>query len=277
MKSYIKLARQPEVIRTTQKDFQYTSELNQSVLQIVQFLSRNNRSLIKFSELSKVLSNVFYHGFATFNRLQTLGEEYTGVIQIDKRTDHLPSKFFQLIAIVLEFAGESFLIKLLKAYEKKVKDSDELLPEARERILKLIRVVESSLPYLKAFHRGLFYLNSGHFHIAKRFTGINYVLVRFWLNEHHSMKGYRFLGIITILQVVFSLYGKLKEKLEERIIKSEQSPSIGITRRKINDQRKPESDKKCVLCLENRTDVTSTHCGHLHCWYYSKKICSNAQ
>lgn len=54
MKSYIKLARQPEVIRTTQKDLQYTSEINQNVLEIAQFLSRNGRSLIKWVILKTI-------------------------------------------------------------------------------------------------------------------------------------------------------------------------------------------------------------------------------
>jgi len=266
MKSYIKLARQPEVIRTTQKDLQYTSEINQNVLEIAQFLSKNNRNLIKFSEISKSLSNLCYHGFATINRLQTLGEEYTGVIQIDNRTDQLPTKFVQLVAIILEFAGESFFLKILKSYEKKVEENDELLPEAQKTILKLIGTVRSSVPYIKALHRGLFYLQSGHFQLSKRFTGINYVLVRFWLNEHHSLKGYKFLGIITILQVLLSLYAKLKDKLVENKLKSESTPKPGITRERFRAEPASENTKKCVLCLENRTDLTSTHCGHLFCW-----------
>lgn len=265
MKSYIKQARQPEIIRTTQKDIQYTSEINQNVMEIAQFLSRDGRTLVKLSEVSKVLSNIFYHGFATINRLQTLGEDYTGIIQIDSCTDNLPSKLFQFTAIVLEFAGEFFLLKLLKAYEKKVDENEELLPEAQRTIIKLIQALRSALPYIKALHRGMFYLNSGHLQVSKRFTGINYVLVRFWLNEHHSIKGYKFLGIVTILQVIFSLYGKLKHKLAEQKFSSVQLP-VEITRTGQREQTRAMSTTKCVLCLEDRKDLTSTHCGHLFCW-----------
>ena len=186
MKSFIKLARQPEIVRTTQKDFQYTSEINQNVLDVSQFLFTSNR--FRISEFSQIISNISYHAFAAVNRLQTLGEEYTGVIQISKQTDKLPSKLLQTLAIVLEFAGETFLLKVLKIYEQKVEENDDLLPEARNKLLKLLQVIRSSLPYIKVFHRGLFYFNSGHFQLSKRLTGINYVLVRFWLNENHPIK-----------------------------------------------------------------------------------------
>jgi peroxin-10 len=270
-KGYIKKARQPEVIRTTQKDLQYTTELNQDVLEVAQFLAKNNRNFIKFNNFIKVFTNISYHGFAAINRLQTLGEEYTGVLQIDSTTDHLPKKLIQVIAIIFEFGGESFLIKILNEYEKKINESEELLPEARRTIVKLISIFKSSIPYIKALHRGLFYLNnSGQLQISKRVTGIQYVLTRFWLNDHHNIGGYKFLGIVTILQVAFSLLLKVKEKREERRLqKAEEIRESRPSRpspRSLLPTGEEEEVKTCILCLEKRVQLTSTLCGHLFCW-----------
>lgn len=262
-----KEARQPEIIRTTQKDLQYTTEISQKLTEIVQFLA-SNRNLIKFNEIGKTAATIFYHGFSAINRLQTLGEEYTGIIQIDRNSNNLPAKFLQVISVILEFGGESLLMKLLKVYEKKVDQSEELTSEARGMLLKLIRFVRESFPYIKAIHRGMFYLNSGHYQLSKRVTGINYALVRFWLSENQSVQGYKLLGIVTLLQVTFSLITKSKECLEKR--KLESTSKSAIIKSSLKSRRDSQPSKRCILCLETRIDITSTSCGHLFCW---KCIC----
>lgn len=156
MKSkFIKIARQPEVIRTIQKDLQFTTDINQDVLEVAEYLLPNNRNFFKYSDFIKIGTNVAYHGFAALNRIQTLGEEYTGVLQIDTKADNLPKKLVQVISIVLEFCGENFLIQILNSYEKSVKESEDLLPDARDVILKIITATKASIPYVKALHRGL--------------------------------------------------------------------------------------------------------------------------
>lgn len=262
----LKIARQPEVIRTIQKDLQYTTELNQDVLEVTEFLVKNNRNFHKISDFIKIATNIAYHGFSAINKLQTLGEEYTGMIQFDTKRDNLPKKLIQVISIVLEFAGDHLLIKILSAYEKKVRESEEIVPEAQSAILKILAASKASIPYIKALHRGMFYLNAsrGQLQVSKRITGIHYVLIRFWLNDHHSLSGYKFLGIVTILQVLFSLLLKLKEKREE--IKAEHKSLPSIKQVTTVDRHHSESTRKCILCLENRIDLTTTPCGHLFCW-----------
>lgn len=266
MKSkFIKIARQPEVIRTIQKDLQFTTDINQDVLEVAEYLLPNNRNFFKYSDFIKIGTNVAYHGFAALKRIQTLGEEYTGVLQIDTKADNLPKKLVQVISIVLEFCGELVLIQILNSYEKSVKESEDLLPDARDVILKIITATKASIPYVKALHRGLFYLNAGQLQISKRLTGIHYVLIRFWLNDHHSLGGYKFLGAVTILQVLFSLLLKLKERRDEIKMEHAKTPGSNTTNRSSN-RLQVESTRKCILCLENRLDLTTTPCGHLFCW-----------
>lgn len=177
MNSFIKPASQAEIVRTTQKDSQFTEKINENVAEILQQLSHNRFHLIRYSELSNILSQIFYHGFASINRLQTLGEEYTGVIQIQGNSVSLPHKLIQLVAIVLEFGGESLLLHLLSVLTRKIDANVELKPEAKDFLLKTINVVINNFQYLHIIHRAFFYLNAGKYQISKRVTGINYVSI----------------------------------------------------------------------------------------------------
>lgn len=263
MKTYAKQARQPEILRSTQKDVEYTTKIHQHFMEILRFVVGNSPNLIKINEISRQCSSILYHGFAALNRIQTLGEEYTGIIQLDENTKNLPSKFLQLLNIVLEYSGESFLNNFLKHYEKKVGMNEEILPDAKKAILKFIAAVKFLIPYIKTLHRGFFLYNSGHLQISKKLTGIQYVKVRFWLDDQMSLSGYKFLGCVTILQVVLSLIIKYKEKVIEEEIETNLK-----AKKNLPTSRSVEVDvKRCVLCLEDRKHLSSTLCGHLFCWF----------
>lgn len=88
-------AGQAEIIRTVQKDAYITDELSQNISDILRLHS--NRYWIKYNHLCKLIAELTYHGFASINNLQTLGEEYTGIIQVDSNYITLPNKCVNLL------------------------------------------------------------------------------------------------------------------------------------------------------------------------------------
>lgn len=83
-------ARQPEIVRSVQKDAKYSSELSEDLSDILRLTGPRN--WIKYNSLTKLLAEISYHGFASLNNLQTLGEEYTGIIQVDSVYKQIPSR-----------------------------------------------------------------------------------------------------------------------------------------------------------------------------------------
>lgn len=88
-------AGQAEIIRTIQKDVSYTNQVTSDIADVLQ--ASGNRNWIKYNQYCRLLSELAYHGFCSLNSLQTLGEEYTGIIQVDKNYIAIPHKIVSFV------------------------------------------------------------------------------------------------------------------------------------------------------------------------------------
>lgn len=272
MSFYYANARQPEILRTVQKDETFTNQIGQNLSDALRFT--NTKLWIKYNHFCTLLAELSYHGFASWNNLQTLGEEYTGIIQIDNKYIALPSKLLQLITIVMEFASERFLIQLVRNVECEIDQDRNLLPAARQNALKCCASLVAAIPYVQAMHRTWFYLHGGKYQISRRITGINYVLIRYWLNVKHSVYGYKVLGILSSLQLalVFAAFIKQAIQSQRPIDLASSNPKLNNLRKQmtLEDGSKRKSSStigvQCILCLEKRENTSATVCGHLFCW-----------
>lgn len=87
-KTKYKTARQAEIIRCIQKDEIYVNNLSNGlsdILRIVleKFAKNSNKKWLTYQSLCLLVAKLSYHGYLSLARLQTLGEEYTGILQIN--------------------------------------------------------------------------------------------------------------------------------------------------------------------------------------------------
>lgn len=269
MSLYHANAGQAEIIRTIQKDQTYIDEIRSQLSDILLLVSQRN--WFRYNHLCKLIAEVLYHQYAIVHNLQTLGEEYTGIIQVDANYVMLPNKALQIFAILLEYGGEHVVDRILTRLQTEIDRSEEMLPEAKERFVRLLDGLKFIVPYVRGFHTSAFYICGGRYHISKRLTGINYILIRNWLKENHSIYGFRILGVVTLLQLLLSLIVKWIEKSKKARVSNSAISDTSTAQRTSSQPTTSGStsvskSNKCALCMELAVDLSATQCGHLFCW-----------
>uniref|UniRef100_A0A182NVE8 RING-type E3 ubiquitin transferase n=1 Tax=Anopheles dirus TaxID=7168 RepID=A0A182NVE8_9DIPT len=260
-------AGQAEIIRSVQKDQEHIEYVRTALSEVLLLLSQ--RHWFKYNALCKLIAEILYHHYAIVNNLQTLGEEYTGIIQVDANYVMLPNKALQLLAVLLEYGGEHVADRVLTYVQTEIDRSEELLDSVKDSLHRLIDTLRVVVPYVRGFHTSLFYINGGKYHISKRLTGINYVLIRNWLKEDHSIYGYKVLGYVTLTQLILALAARYRQHRME----AKQKPAVSA-RSTINRPRSASGSgaetgatRNCALCMDTTQDISVTQCGHLFCWH----------
>lgn len=235
-------AAQPaEILRAFQKDDLYEKQLASSLAR-----------LIPSYHASKAIpvSSLLYKSFTTLKDLQTLGEEYSGIIQVDETYHKLPSYSSRLFSILLSAFGENFTRRLLVHMEKQILQNSSLRPQAQNLILVVIKTLNNVLPQIESIHRALSYISGGPLQIGKTVMGINYVHVRPAAAAYYAHL--RLLGIVTLLHALISC-GQSFYQAKKHMDEMSDFPN------------EVDSSKSCIACLEEIVQPCVLQCGHLFC------------
>ncbi|XP_015791231.1 peroxisome biogenesis factor 10-like [Tetranychus urticae] len=201
--------------------------------------------LFRYRRQLNLIAPLSYYILTTLSGLQTLGEEYTSLIQIDgsnKIGFKIPSKLRRTIMVgvncIYPLITSIIIPRLMRNSEEWEKDSVLFILEKLQHI-NLI----------------LFYIFGSFYHFSKRISNVKYATYTRLTDDYR--KFYRLLGLLSTLEFGLSMmiaYRIKKYEKEKAQQQSTESTEVSV------------AGPRCTLCWSSRKDTTSTPCGHLFCW-----------
>ncbi|EJD55320.1 hypothetical protein AURDEDRAFT_147853 [Auricularia subglabra TFB-10046 SS5] len=271
-------ATQAQLIRANQRDLMGVAQLRDMADSVLR-ATLGTRWMLRWEKEVDLVSRLAYLGLTTGAALQTLGEEYVDIWQRTSRTRRPPSTALRWTLIALYTLPQYAASRLSQQHAtwKKALGALDILSEV---------------------NLALFYFSGTYYTLAKRLLGIRHISS---MPEDSGARppSYALLGVLISVRLIYRLITFLRstrrkenERLSEKrrehdadilLIDGRRATSIIDTQpdeAAEHDAEKdpytvldlrgvPEaqrSDRRCVLCLEERTASCATECGHLFCW-----------
>ncbi|KAI9559269.1 hypothetical protein GHT06_016058 [Daphnia sinensis] len=263
-------ANPPEILRASQKDESYINTIKSELADIVQRLF-GNQTWLKVQWLSDLSCVFLYYTLTTLLDNQTLGEEYVGLIQVNSTLRALPSKLTRLTAITLQVLGPrlfSQVIKRLDTWLRNPEHIPDLTPKARDYILLLIELVQSSNFWVGRLNLVLFYMYGKYYRLSQRMAKIHYVFTTDYLKTENYNPTFKLIGQMALTHLALLLLMNSVTKWKNTSTVQQSSAIMTVDSSNENFGGATASTvAKCSLCWDSRKNTACTPCGHLFCWH----------
>ncbi|KAG0225761.1 hypothetical protein BGW42_004106 [Actinomortierella wolfii] len=278
-------ASQPDIIRANQKDAYYQEILKTQFKDAVREILGNRFQHQHQTEID-VFSDLCYYSLTTLLGMQTLGEEYCDIMQINSATKTFPTLarrsalvFWHVLVPYLYSKGSQELRRRTRPqqHQRRPGHLDATLttqgtkPNTPAWRQKLKQTIHDWLPSVQTFlkthghsiHLAIFYFFGAYYSFSKRVTGIRYIFNR-KLSPGEERSGYEVLGVLIVIQLTIQLIqwrrqivASAQEKAAAAALASGTASGKESLLEKTAEEEEEDEDDAMTFGLEN-TDPATT-------------------
>ena len=161
--------------------------------------------------------------------------------------------------------------RVVKRILKKVKQHyiESIDQKSTKKIEIIFESIEKCLDFVEKLNICIFYFHGTFYHLSKRLTGIGYVKYAGFSSQPQdtTRSSFKILGIITSFNLLLAFIYNFYKSRNKAIIEEEDEEDL--ENEQLDSKGPIPVHERCSLCLDrlgSRGGVSSTICGHLHCW-----------